>query len=149
MLGGWRFNGLALFTSGQPYHPIVNGDIAGTGMLNRRYRANYVGNPHLSNPTPAAWLNKSAFEIPQAGTFGNAGRNTLRADGINNVDFSLFKIFSIKDRVPGGVQGGAVQRVQHPAVQSPGLQFQPRQLRPGSGIANRARQIQMGLKLKF
>ena len=58
-----------------------------------------MGNPVLSNPTPAAWINTSAFAVPQTGTFGNAGRNTLRTDGINNIDFSFFKIFSINERL--------------------------------------------------
>ena len=149
VLGGWRFNGLALFTSGQPYHPIVNGDIAGTGMLNRRYRANYVGDPILSNPTPAAWLNKSAFELPQAGTFGNAGRNSLRADGINNVDFSLFKIFSIKDRVEVEYRVELFNGFNTPQYRAPVSNFSQGNFGRVLGTANRARQIQMGLKLKF
>ena len=99
ILGGWRFNGLALFTSGQPYSTSVNGDIAGTGMANGRYRPDLVGDPVLSSPTRAAWINTSAFAVPQTGTFGNAGRNILRADGINNIDFSLFKIIQVRESV--------------------------------------------------
>ncbi len=149
VLGGWRFNGLAMFTSGQPYHPIVNGDIAGTGMLNRRYRANYVGNPVLSNPTPAAWLNNSAFEIPAAGTFGNAGRNTLRADGMTNVDFSLFKVFSIKERVQVEYRVELFNGFNTPQYRAPVSNFSQGNFGRVLGTANRARQIQMGLKLKF
>ena len=149
ILGGWQFNGLALFTSGQPYTPTVNGDIAGTGLPNGRYRPNYVGDPNPASPTPAVWLNKSAFEVPQAGTFGNAGRNSLRADGINNVDLSLFKGASITERVRVEYRVEFFNAFNSPQYRAPAANISRGNFGRVLGTANLARQIQMGLKLYF
>ena len=40
--------------------------------------------------TTAEWFNTSAV-APIPGTFGNLGRNALRQDGVQNVDFGMFK----------------------------------------------------------
>ena len=151
ILGGWKFNGLALFTSGQPYTPSVNGDIAGTGTPGngRFYRPDYVGDPNPANPTTAAWLNESAFAVPQAGTFGNAGRNSLRADGINNVDLSFFKIFSIKEDLRIEYRVELFNSFNTPQYRAPAANISRGNFGRVLGTANRARQIQMGLKVYF
>jgi hypothetical protein len=57
-----------------------------------------VGNPVLSNPTPERWINTDAFAVPAPFTFGNAGRNILRADGRANFDLSIFRHFRLPFR---------------------------------------------------
>ncbi len=148
-LGGWKFNGLAMFTSGQPYTPNVNGDIAGTGLPNGRYRPDYVGDPNPANPTPAAWLNKAAFEVPNTGTFGNAGRNSLRADGINNIDLSLFKVFSVTEAIRVEYRVELFNSLNSPQYLAPSSNISRGNFGRVLRTANRARQIQMGLKLYF
>ncbi len=149
ILGGWRFNGLALFTSGQPYSTSVNGDIAGTGMANGRYRPDLVGDPVLSSPTRAAWINTSAFAVPQTGTFGNAGRNILRADGINNIDFSLFKIIQVRESVRVEYRVEFFNSFNSPQYAAPSANISAGNFGRVLRTANRARQIQLGLKLYF
>ncbi len=149
ILGGWKFNGLALFTSGQPYTPNVNGDIAGTGLPNGRYRPDYVSDPRLSNPTTSEWFNRSAFAVPMAGTFGNAGRNTLRADGINNVDFSFFKIFRAGEKFEAEYRVEFYNAFNSPQYGAPVANLSQGNFGRVLRTANRARQIQMGLKLYF
>ena len=143
--------GWALFTSGQPYTPSINGDIAGTGTPGngRFYRPDYVGNPNPASPTPAVWLNRSAFAVPQQGTFGNAGRNSLRADGINNVDFSFFKIFSIKEDLRIEYRVELFNGFNSPQYRAPAANISRGNFGRVLGTANRARQIQMGLKVYF
>ncbi len=54
--------------------------------------------PHGVGPgTP--WVSPSAFAIPQANTFGNAGRDILRGPGLANYDASLVRKFTLKERV--------------------------------------------------
>jgi len=91
-------NGILTLRSGQPYSLTVNGDIANTGNVNYE-RPNVIGDWHVANPSVARWFNKAAFAPPGQYTFGNMGRNVLRADGRNNVDLSVFRIFPIKERV--------------------------------------------------
>src|SRR5207249_5393845 len=103
IIGNWQVNGIPPFSSGQPYEVGVGGDIANTGMNNccagYYERLNLVGDPILSNPTPQAWFNKSAFAVPANFTFGNLGRNTLRGDGAQNFDLSVFRQFPIKEEL--------------------------------------------------
>lgn len=138
-----------MFTSGQPYYPSVNGDIAGTGLPNGRYRPDYVGDPNPANPTPAAWLNTSAFAVPQQGTFGNAGRNTLRADGINNIDLSLFKVVEASESLRFEYRVEFFNTFNTPQYAAPNANISRGNFGRVTRTANRARQIQMGLKVYF
>ena len=64
-----------------------------------RFRPDLVGDPVLSSPTPERWINQDAFAQPQQFTFGSAGRNVLRRDGINNIDLLIFKMFRTKEGI--------------------------------------------------
>ena len=101
VIGHWQFNGIGTFTSGQPYDIGVSGDIANTGNASGApygyERLNVIGNHALANPSPAEWFNKSAFAVPAPYTFGDLGRNALRADGFVDFDLSLFRQFPITE----------------------------------------------------
>ena len=99
VLGNWQLNGIATFQRGFPYS-ITSPDIGNLLDTNGAQRATLVGNPYPSSfhKSIAEWFNTSAFMQSPAGVFGNAGRNILRAPGINSWDLSLFKNFPIKER---------------------------------------------------
>ncbi len=97
VLGNWQINGISDFRSGQPVNVTVSGDIANTGNVGYM-RPNVVGDWHVSNPTVGAWFNKAAFAAPSAFTFGNAGGNILRSDGVVRFDMSLFRNIPIRER---------------------------------------------------
>src|ERR1017187_8145844 len=99
ILGGWQVNTITALRSGQPYNLDVLGDVGniGNGVSYFNYaRPNLVGNPNVANPTPQEYFNPAAFSIP-VDSFGNFGKNVLRSAPVYNVDFSLFKIFPIKE----------------------------------------------------
>ena len=149
VLGGWKFNGLVMFASGQPYTPTINGDFAGTGLPNGRYRPNFVGDPLLGNPTTGRWINTDAFAPPAPGTFGNAGRHSLRQDGINNFDFSFFKTIPVNERFRFEYRVEFFNGFNSPQYAAPVSNFSNANFGRVLGTSNRARQIQMGLKLYF
>ncbi len=97
IVGNWSLNGILTLTSGVPYDVHAAGDIANIGSYGNYERADLVGNPNLSNPTPNGWLNPSAFAVPAPFTFGNLGRNALRGDGFTNLDLSLFREFPVSE----------------------------------------------------
>jgi Carboxypeptidase regulatory-like domain/TonB dependent receptor-like, beta-barrel len=101
VIGEWAVNGILTLTSGVPYEIGVSGDIANTGnsgCCSGFYeRANLVGDPTLSNPSPSLWFNKSAFQVPAPYTFGSLGRNSLRADWFKDLDLSIFREFPITE----------------------------------------------------
>jgi hypothetical protein len=49
--------------------------------------------------TPQNWINPAAFSIPANGTWGNAGRNLIRAPGISQLDAALTKRNQLTERV--------------------------------------------------
>lgn len=111
ILGGWFLSSLMSFQSGPPFSPLAGVDpgfrLSGIDSL--------VGN--AIRPNVATDLNlagMSVQDIFRAGTYntttrvfslfsqptaaapiGNAGRNILRADGINNVDLAIKKTFAM------------------------------------------------------
>jgi hypothetical protein len=113
-VGGWQFNGFLNFQSGAPFSPLNGVDTTGTlgglaSAIGIATRPNVVTNLGLSNMSVeelfgvrgAITTNGNALyrtlQCTGAGVSqvceraGNAGRNTLRADGINNMDFGIVK----------------------------------------------------------
>ena len=104
VLGGWQVNGFFTFQSGAPFTVLNGSDPAGAlsginTLVGDAIRPNLATNQPLANmtvPEIIAAGGASLFQrITAAQRVGNAGRNILRADGINNVDLGIFKNTSI------------------------------------------------------
>ena len=151
-LGGWTFAGIANFQSGRPftvyYGSTVNysGSDNGPGAIGLD-RPNLVGNPVVANPTPARWFDVTAF-APPSGTFGNAGRNILRADALRNVDVAFSKQVPIGARARAQIRIEAFNLFNTPHFYLPVADLTS--VRAGQVVrAYDARQIQLGLKVTF
>jgi hypothetical protein len=94
-LGGWEVAGIFMSRTGLPFTPTISSDNANTGIGGQR--PNVVGDPSVANPTPTLWFNPAAFAIPTRYTYGNGGRNILRADGLVELDVTLKKNFAITE----------------------------------------------------
>jgi hypothetical protein len=64
--------------------------------------------------TVSCWFNPSAFAVPPAGQFGNAGRNILRGSGFAQFDTALHKDFPITERRKFTVGVEAYNLFNHP-----------------------------------
>ncbi len=95
VLGGWNLNGIYTWGTGFPYTVYIGWDQAGNWQSGQR--ANVVGDWHVSHPTREQWFNPAAFEVPEAYTFGNTGRNILRGPNYSNLDFSIMKRFRVAE----------------------------------------------------
>jgi len=96
-----EFHGITTVQSGQPFTNVLgldNSNTGNTGSQTGSDRPNVVGSWKLSNPTPNEWFNTSAFAMPPAYTFGNAGRNIIRGPGFASFDLALVRRFSITER---------------------------------------------------
>ncbi|HKG97383.1 MAG TPA: hypothetical protein VKA97_06205, partial [Pyrinomonadaceae bacterium] len=106
VLGGWQLNSNFNFQSGAPFSPLNPSDPSGTlgglaSAIGIATRANVATNLDLSNMTVEQMfalrgtVNASGNALFRAlvpgQRIGDAGRNILRADGLNNVDFGLLK----------------------------------------------------------
>jgi Carboxypeptidase regulatory-like domain len=91
LLGGWELSGITTLYSGLPLTIGYSGDPAQCGCGG--YRAELLGNPNNGPKTVNEWFNTAAFGAVPNGEFGDAARNDVYGEGINNWDISLFKNF--------------------------------------------------------
>jgi len=104
LVSGWGLNGVSTFQTGFPLGLTTSTNL--TNSFGGGSRPNVVYGCHASISGSAQsrlsqWFNTSCFTAPPAFTFGNESRldPTLRAHGINNWDFALFKTTQFKERV--------------------------------------------------
>jgi hypothetical protein len=97
VVGGWGVDGVTVFQNGFPL-VFSNGVANYTTLFGGGSRPNVVAGCNKSAPAGGsaklnAWFNTACFSSPADFVFGNASRvdPNLRASGVNNWDFSLFK----------------------------------------------------------
>ena len=96
VLGGWQVQGIIRMASGFPF-TVSSTNVCQCGSYVPQ-RVNLVtpGNfGQLDNPTPNRWFDATAYSVPSLGTQGNAGRNTVRGPGTQQVNLSISKRFPI------------------------------------------------------
>jgi outer membrane receptor protein involved in Fe transport len=147
ILGNWQINGIASLRSGQAYSLSVSGDIPNTG--NTVVRPNVVGDWEVSEPTPERWFNTSAFAPPEPFTFGNVGRNAMRADWIRNFDLSVFRQFPFAENKSIEFRAEAFNTFNTPIFGTPTSNISSTNFGRVLGTATRSRQLQLGLKLFY
>ncbi len=126
LLGGWRVSSVASVHSGVPFTPVLAFDNADIQSLDTSERPNLVGNPYAGVcpngarvGTSSCWFNPSAFAVPPAGEFGNAGRNILRGPAFAQFDAALHKGFAITERQKITVGVEAYNLFNHPNLGVP------------------------------
>jgi outer membrane receptor protein involved in Fe transport len=95
ILGGWMVSGIFSARSGRAF-TVTQG--------NNNVGADQTGLPNLTgDPTGAKtvqqWFNPAAYTQVPSGTFGNAGRNSLRGPGWMTFDMSVQRRVPFNDRV--------------------------------------------------
>ena len=105
LAGGWSVGGFLTLQAGAPFSALAGADpgrrLSGIDtLIGNSIRANLNTNLNLSGLSVEQLMlagGRSLFSSPTvAAPFGNTGRNILRADGINNLDFVITK----KIRIP-------------------------------------------------
>jgi hypothetical protein len=95
----WQFAPLVRATSGLPVNVLTGTDRSLTSV--NLDRPNLVAgvDPYATHMGPQLqWFNAAAFTPNATGTFGNLGRDVMRAPGVLNVDVALSRIFSFTER---------------------------------------------------
>jgi hypothetical protein len=102
--------------TGPPFTVFSGRDESNTGGGSTQDRPNLIGDWHIAKRGPDRWFNtctllpngskrnclpgdSPAWLINSVGTFGNAGRNLLRSDGLKNFDLGLSRSFQFTERV--------------------------------------------------
>jgi hypothetical protein len=149
-LGAWQINGIITLNSGLPTQITTTGNTSfsfGGGQ-----RPDSTGrNAKLENPTLDKWFDTSAFRLPAQYTFGNVGRMhpSLRSDFVENMDFSIFKRFQVKERLSLEFRGEWFNSFNHPIFGEPNGTVGNAQFGRVASTANGPRQTQLALKLLF
>ena len=139
VLGGWQVAAIYTIESGVPY-TVVNGfDADSIGGANDRPDANPNGQrgvravPNTASPTGYYNLDagtnvaidpKNAQYIVLAassGRTGNAGRNTERTPGQNNLDFNIRKTVSVTERLRAEFRTEMYNGLNHPQLGTPSV----------------------------
>jgi hypothetical protein len=107
ILSDWQLSPILQARSGQPINDIkVGTDNSRTGLNNDR-PVQILPNVYATNadctPAPCVqWINKAAFATPGSaldpvGSYGNLGRNSIRAPHYVNFDLSLVRMFKLRE----------------------------------------------------
>jgi hypothetical protein len=101
-VGGWALSGIWTWQSGLPFSVTSGVDNARSGTGGQL--ADVTGDPDLGGSRSRAeqvngWFDTSAFAPNALGTFGNAGRNSLRGPRFATVDLGLQKTFPVAGAV--------------------------------------------------
>ena len=147
--GNWALNGIFFTSSGAPYSVFTSGDIANTGC--GCDRANRVGGVAavVPNRGPDQWLNPAAFVNPSPFTFGNLGRNALRADWPRNFDLSLFREFPVSESKRFQFRAEFFNAFNTPLFAAPDNGVGDQHFGQIFSTSNSARIIQFALKFYF
>lgn len=121
--GGWDWSGIATARTGQPVNITVSrkaSDMPDGNTLSHE-RPNLVpGVPlYLNYGTAGLWLNPAAFAVPAPGTWGNLGRNVLRAPGMFQIDTALTKDIHLTETTTLKLGAQIFNILNHPQLGAP------------------------------
>ncbi|MGH9325923.1 MAG: carboxypeptidase-like regulatory domain-containing protein [Terriglobia bacterium] len=160
ILGGWHLSGVLTLQSGLPFTPTISGDQANTGVGPQW--PNRVGKPLVLDNT-ACWFFTSyntsctaldasatdAFVEPALYTYGNGGRNTMRAEGLKELDFALLKNFKLTESKTLQFRAESFNLGNWPIFATPSTDIDTGSGGVVTSTLNAAREIQFALKLYF
>jgi hypothetical protein len=164
LVSGWGIDGVTTFQRGFPLKIAWSGpatalENASLGVSNVRPDV-VAGCSKGGSRSLTSWFNTNCFAAPPQWGFGTESRvdASLRADGINNWDFAIFKNTSITERFVLQFRTEFFDLFNHPQFGFPGTNFNPaagNNSANGFGTVtstntgNTPRLIQFALKLMF
>lgn len=117
VLGGWQLSPIITYHSGLWFSPVAGLDNSLTGV--GLDRANAVGNSYIRNINTLQWLNPSAFSQAAAGTFGDAGRDSLSGPGMFDLDAALSRKFHLHETHMLELRFEFFNALNHPQFSNP------------------------------
>jgi hypothetical protein len=159
LAAGWQVSGIVTLRSGVPFTPVLGFDRA-------RARPRSGGAGQRPNWAPGfdrdnvilgghvRYFDPNAFTLPDAGFFGDVGRNALEGPGYASWDMAVFKNlrFNGKYRLQFRVEAfNVLNRANFALPAATVFNSAGRVENAGeiTGIVGTARQLQLGLKLEF
>ena len=155
LVGGWSVNGIMTYQTGYPL-AITQASNNNSAFGGGGQRPNATG---VSPVTPGGlmdridgYLNRAAFSEVNKYQFGNLSRTIgLRGPGISEWNMSLFKTFSVTEKLKAQFRAEALNAFNTPQFRSPNLAFGVSNSNFGriTEQANFSRMIQLGVRFFF
>jgi hypothetical protein len=146
-------NSVTTIRGGFPFTVFASGDVCNCGLAGlgegSDERAQQVSDPRSGfTQSRYQWFNSAAFIQPRQGTMGNSGHNILTGPRSANVDFSAFRVISLREKARLQIRGEFFNILNHPNFGNPGTTVGTTSF----GVINSAadpRIVQLALKLQF
>lgn len=149
----WRTSAIVQLQTGFPLTISVFGDTAnaGTALGENPIRANLTGQPIFGPGTRNAvtWFNPRAFAAPPAYSFGNAGRNSVYGPGMETVDMSVVRSFSLNEILKLETRGEFFNVLNHTNLGTPNRFVNTAGFGSITEVTTPGRQIQLSARLSF
>jgi len=164
LLGGWRTSGVYTFASGLPFTVTSGGnyDSAIDPFGAATSLPNVVGTPRIVGSTNCWFYVSSnracqalapkvsdAFALPQLGTFGNSGRNTLRGPHTNVFDFALMRDFRLMEKAQLQARWEVFNLTNTPQFALPNSTISDSSVGTITSLASDPRIMQFAVRLSF
>lgn len=123
VIGGWQAAGTIVLSSGNPFSVYASdgNSYAQAGSLFPNWTG--VSITPKGGRSLTQWYNPEAFSRPADGTFGNVRRNSVYGPGIEEVNLSAGKKFTIHEEVKLQIRADATNAFNHPSFGVPQQQL--------------------------
>ena len=156
LISGWGLDGVLTMQRGFPLFITASQNLSNAFAGTARPNVNGQ-DPNMDSGSAVSrlsrWFNTSVFSQPAAFTFGNAPRTlpNVRSEGIDNVDFALFKDtrFGPEDKLKLQFRAEVFNLANRVQFGYPGMSFGTAQFGIVSTQLNQPRLIQLALRLAF
>jgi hypothetical protein len=105
-----------------------------------------AANPACASLSPGT---SAAFAIPATYTYGDSGRNILRANGLKELDFTMMKLFPVTEKTSLEFRAEMFNITNHPTFSVPSTAINSSSGGQVSSTLNTSRIIQLALKFRF
>ena len=141
----WTVTGQLTAGSGMPLTPIYFSAVAGTGVVGVRPSLTGVSTKPID---AGSYANAAAFVAPTPGTWGNAGRNSLRGPSQFSCDASLGRTFRLGGRLSLDYRIAATNLLNRVTFATISTVITSPQFGLPT-VANQMRRLQMTFRLRF
>jgi hypothetical protein len=153
-LSGWVLTGIHQYSVGVPILLTANNSLPlGNQVLRPDAIAGVARRTSVSDFDPARdlWINRDAFKVPAAYTFGSSARNygDLRAPNYYNENFGLIKRLKFCERITATFRGELFNAFNRTVFSAPQSNVSNAQFGRITAQSNTPRQGQLALRLEF
>jgi hypothetical protein len=156
----WEIHGLTQVRTGTPFNPSVGFDrlrlLPSSGDSAQRPDLIVAPGTDLIRGDPQAYFNALGFGLPEAGFYGNLGRNVLTAPGLFTLDLAVHKVLFQRESQSLRLRVEGFNITNHPNFYQPSSLTLFNSSGARLGAAGRitdtttpARQIQLAIRFAF